>query len=121
MKPSFYLLFFLCISFTACTSSTYDDIEQQQEELPSFITYQDVRPIFEANCVTCHSSPPQNGAPMSLEIYSEVANAIETRGLLDRINREEGAGGLMPLGGPRMSQQSIDLIVQWDTEGLLEN
>jgi len=41
--------------------------------------------------------------------------------LLDRISREEGASGAMPLGGPRLPQNTIDLIFQWNEDGLLEN
>jgi hypothetical protein len=58
---------------------------------------------------------------MSLTTFMDVKTSVENRGLLDRITRNEGAGGLMPLGGPRLPQASIDLLVQWDDDGLLEN
>lgn len=118
-------LFFsiLCtILLLSCTSKTYDDLEEVQFMDPvEKITYQDVSFVFETICTACHSNPPQNGAPMSLSSYSEVKDAVETRGLLDRISRNEGANGLMPLGGPRLPQQDIDLLFQWNTDGLLEN
>ena len=105
-----------------CTSNTYDDLvplEVGQE--PTVVTYQDVESIFSSNCYACHGNPPQNGAPMSLNSFNEVVNAVLTQDLIDRISRNDGANGLMPLGGPRLSQQSIDLIVQWNEDGLLEN
>ena len=58
---------------------------------------------------------------MSLTTFLDVKNSVENSGLIDRITRNEGAGGLMPLGGPRLPQASIDLIVQWNEDGLLEN
>jgi mono/diheme cytochrome c family protein len=115
-------LVLLSLLLLGCTTSTYDDIEEVQEENQGeLVTFQDVAFVFENVCTACHSNPPQNGAPMPLTNYSEVKNAVETRGLIDRISREEGEQGLMPLGGPRLPQQQIDLIIQWNQDGLLEN
>ncbi|MAP79993.1 MAG: hypothetical protein CL526_02775 [Aequorivita sp.] len=120
MKPFLIVLF--SVLLVSCSTSTYDDIEEIQEENQGeVVTYQDVAFIFQNNCTACHSNPPQNGAPMPLTTYSEVKNAVQNRGLIDRISREEGAQGLMPLGGPRLPQQQIDLITQWNLDGLLEN
>ncbi|MBK5213296.1 MAG: hypothetical protein JJE55_06525 [Flavobacteriaceae bacterium] len=120
MKTVAFILFsFIMVS---CTTSTYDDIEEIQiENQGELVTFQDVAFVFENICTACHSNPPQNGAPMPLTNYAEVKNAVETRGLLDRISRNEGEDGLMPLGGPRLPQQQIDLITQWNLDGLLEN
>lgn len=122
----FLLPLYLCslfFFFTACTSHTYEDVIEEipQEQEPNLVTYQEVKFIFETSCVQCHANPPQNGAPMPLVSFQNVKEAIQNRGLLDRISREEGAPGLMPLGGPRLPQQSIDLIFQWNEDGLTEN
>jgi hypothetical protein len=110
------------ILLTGCNSRTYDDIEPEDEEVrPELVVYTDVKVIIDNACLNCHSSPPQNGAPMSLTTFLDVKTAVENRGLLDRISRNEGAGGLMPVGGPRLPQASIDLLVQWNEDGLLEN
>jgi len=93
----------------------------QQEVSVDLVTFQDVRFVFDNICQQCHSNPPQNGAPMPLVTYTNVKQAVENRGLLDRISRTEGAQGLMPLGGPRLPQATIDLIMQWNDDGLLEN
>jgi hypothetical protein len=58
---------------------------------------------------------------MPLVNYQNVKEAVLDRGLLDRISRQEGEDGLMPFGGPRLPQQTIDLIFQWNADGLLEN
>lgn len=125
-KSKYFMKPFLSILLTGflmgCTTSTYDDIEELQDEDPTeLVTFQEVAFIFENNCTACHSNPPQNGAPMPLTNYTEIKDAVENRGLIDRISRAEGEQGLMPLGGPRLPQQNIDLIVQWSQDGLPEN
>lgn len=112
----------MLIAFTACTSNTFDDLDPNVVEDPSEdVTFEDVRFVFDNICTQCHSNPPQNGAPMPLVNYENVRDAVLTRGLLDRISRSEGEDGLMPLGGPRLPQETIDLIFQWNIDGLLEN
>lgn len=107
----------LCIM--GCTTASTDDLTEPVEI--EQITYTEhVRPIISNNCVVCHANPPVNGAPMPLTTYEFVKSAVETRGLLDRIQRQEGEPGAMPMGGPRLPQNLIDIIVQWEAEGLLE-
>ncbi len=123
----FYLVCFLLVGlvFAGCTNNTIDDLEgiQQGDDDGGMelIVYGDIQPIINNNCIVCHSNPPQNGAPMSLMTFDAVVNAVNTRGLLNRISRNEGESGLMPLGGPRLPQTSINLIVQWVDDGLIEN
>ena len=107
--------------FTSCTQNTYDDIETDEEPIPELVTYVNVKPIIDGACLNCHSNPPQNGAPMPLLNYNNVKEAILNRDLLNKISKNEGEDGLMPLGGPRLPQSSIDLISQWEEDGLLEN
>lgn len=106
----------------ACTHESIDDlVEPTNPEETDLITYTEhVRSIIQNNCVMCHANPPVNGAPMSLTTYSDVKNAVQNRGLLDRIQRLEGEPGAMPLGGPRLPQSLIDVIVKWNTDGLKE-
>lgn len=122
----FSLLFFsVTLLVSSCTTNSFDDLEPIQsmsDSIPSLtVTYQDVRFVFDNVCTACHSNPPQNGAPMSLENFFDAREAVLNRGLLDRISRSEGALGLMPLGGPRLPQTTIDLLIQWNEDGLLEN
>ena len=114
------LLLIGAIGMLSCTSASTDDLVEPVE-IEDFVTYTEhVQPIIEHNCVVCHANPPINAAPMSLTTYEFVKNAVETRGLLDRIQREQGESGAMPLGGPRLPQDLIDVIVQWKAEGLRE-
>ena len=67
----------------SCVGS--DDEKDLME--PTEVTYEaDIEPITGTICVMCHMDPPINGAPMPLTTYEQVRNAVETRGLLNRIN-----------------------------------
>jgi hypothetical protein len=89
--------------------------------IEEFVTYEDnIKTIIDNNCITCHSNPPVNGAPISLTTYIEVSNAIDNNNLIGRISTND-LGSVMPSGGPRLPQNLIDLVVQWQTDGLLEN
>ena len=124
MKKHILFYLFITLGFifvTSCTQNTYDDIEADEEPFPEVVTYQDIKWTIDNICLSCHGNPPQNGAPMSLETYDNVKQAVLNRGLLDRISKNDGEDGLMPLGGPRLPQSTIDLIFQWEVDGLLEN
>lgn len=121
MFSKIVLLTFSIVVLTSCSTHTLDDVMEPVEEAPEITTFQDVKSIFENNCLQCHSNPPQNGAPMPLVSFENVRDAVISRGLLDRISRNEGESGLMPLGGPRLPQSTINLIVSWEEDGLLEN
>ena len=112
---------FVLLLFVNCTNDTLDDIIAEEIIPIENVTYQDVRSTFDNVCTACHSNPTQNGAPMPLVTYQDVKEAVQNRGLIDRISRDQGAGGMMPAGGQRLPQATIDLIIQWNEDGLLEN
>lgn len=118
--PFLLLLSILFLSFSCSNSSEGDLIEQVDPvEIISYDTH--IKSIFDTNCVACHSNPAINGAGVPLTTFSQVKSAIEATDLIDRINRQSGEGGFMPLGGSRMPQAAINLIIQWQTEGFVES
>ncbi|WP_144214164.1 cytochrome c [Flavobacterium anhuiense] len=121
----------LFAAFASCSDSdTYQDIENPETETPAnptnptepvaAITYtKNVKSIIDANCIGCHQSGRSAGF-RPLTTYAEVKAAVESAGLLNRIQLQTGQQGIMPQGG-RMAQANIDLIVKWNTDGLKEN
>ncbi|WP_353776957.1 hypothetical protein [Winogradskyella sp. 3972H.M.0a.05] len=107
------------VFIVGCTTVTEDDlIEPVQQTV--VITYDNtVKSIIDNNCIVCHTEPPENGAPMPLLTFEQVREAIENRGLIDRISSTD-PGFLMPFGGSRLPQPLIDQVVQWQEDGLLE-
>ncbi len=111
---------FYKIILFGCTNASENDLIDQTE-LPELVTFlNDVQPIINNNCIICHTNPPENGAPMPLLTYDNVKDAIQNRGLLDRISSED-LGFVMPFGGPRLPQHLVDTIIQWEENGLLED
>ncbi len=74
----------------------------------------DIKPLMEAQCSPCHTS-----GSTSYTIYANAKDSYTK--ILDRVERDKGAAGFMPQGGDKMSTTDIDLLKQWNTDGLLEN
>jgi uncharacterized membrane protein len=127
MKKAFALTILLASLASCSDSDTYQDVSTPTTTTPgtgttpgTTISYtKDVKSIIDGNCVSCHSSG-RSAAFRPLTTYAEVKAAVESAGLLSRIQLQSGQQGLMPQGG-RMSQTNIDLIVKWNTDGLKEN
>lgn len=122
MKTKISLALLTTFLIIGCSNNSEDDLILQ--DLPSDgtpTTYTNkVKTIIDNNCINCHGANPTNGASNSLTTYAEVRDAVLNAGLIDRISRTNGAPGLMPLGGPRMPQQTIDIVIDWNNDGLLE-
>jgi len=121
MKVHVLKFFILCalLIFTGCENDSESDLV---EVIPPVqrVTYEaNVKSIIDANCITCHNDPTVNFAPMPLLTFDQVKEAVENRGLLDRVSSED-PNFLMPAGGQRLPQSTIDIILQWNTDGLLE-
>lgn len=117
---------FILIILTSCSTSadpeemsvpnTDDPIAN--DPVTEDLTYDaDIKAIIDGNCISCHGNPPTNNAPMSLESYNDVTNAVDNRGLLNRINSTTNP---MPPGG-RMPSATRQLIEDWINQGMPEN
>lgn len=104
----------------ACSNDNPETL-MDNSPIEGVVTYkQNVKPIMDNNCIRCHGATLTNGAPMSLVTYAQVKNAIESRGLINRISFNNGNSLLMPQGGPRLPQATIDIVVQWKNDGFVE-
>lgn len=113
---SFVFILFL---FTSCTNDSTSDLTQAIGSNDA--TYiLNVKSIIDNNCIVCHAATPINGAPMPLVTYEQVKDAILNRPLVERISKAQGEPGLMPNGGTRLPQTSINLIIKWQEDGLQE-
>ncbi len=119
LKTIFFALSF-SVLLVGCTDENPNSLMADTPSTGVTTYTQNVKSIIDNNCVVCHAAVPKNGAPMSLVTYGQVKEAILNRGLLNRISLENGNSSLMPNGGPRMPQATIDVIVKWEKDGLLE-
>jgi uncharacterized membrane protein len=112
-------LIILGILTISCTNDSESDL--LNPPIPEALSYTNfTRSVITNNCTSCHGNPPTNGASISLTTYSNVKDAVQNSGVIDRISRTQGAPGMMPNGGTRLSQNTIDKIIQWRDEGFLE-
>ena len=117
-----FSLSMICLSMLviSCSYNSEDDLTESMNTIELVNYEENIKVVIDNNCIGCHNNPPINGAPMPLTTYENVKNAIENRGLINRISSTD-TGFLMPFGGPRLPQNSIDFIIQWEADGLLEN
>lgn len=104
----------------SCTSVSEEDLVEEivlPDETVTYVSH--VKSIIDTNCISCHTNPPENGAPMPLLTYEHVREAVENRDLIARIS-SDNLGFLMPFGGPRLPQNLIDTVILWEAEGLQE-
>jgi len=112
----------LLLTFSNCSSDDNDsDSETNIDPNPipdQISTYtMHVKTIIDTHCISCHSNPPTQGAPMSLETFQEIVSAVNTRDLFDRV-ATNNAFRVMPTSG-RLPQGTIDIIEDWIADGLL--
>jgi uncharacterized membrane protein len=121
-----FLLSFLTIASYSCSYDSESDLISPTEQANdnennggTTVNYTTtIRPIMQASCVSCHASPPVNGAPFPLINFDQVslrANAIFTT-----MNRQSGSSNAMPPSG-RLPQATINLLQQWIDAGKPEN
>jgi len=117
MKSQFLLiLLIMLLLFVSCTNDTESDLLDNQA--PVTITYTNtIKSIMDANCISCHGANPSNGAPNSITTYQNTKDAVLFLGLIDRISKSQGASGMMPYGGTRLPQTTIDQVIAWKNNG----
>lgn len=124
--PTLLFLSLFAITLLSCSSSddstTEPDIvvDPDPDPIPGQTsTYTaHVKTIIDTNCIECHGDPLNQGAVMMLLTYDQVVDAINNRGLFDRIDTNN-AFNVMPESG-RMPQATIDVVKDWIADGLLE-
>lgn len=103
---------FLMLFMVSCSSGSDDD-DPIINPPPTTITYANtISAIISGHCTGCHGNPTSNGAPMSLTTYASVKEAVENRGLINKIET-----GAMPKTGGMLSATQIQNFKTWQTNG----
>ena len=119
LKSSLLIIVLALFQF-GCTNDSESDLVGDPIIVDEITFTNTVKSVIDNNCIVCHAATPVFGAPMSLVTYADVKNAVLNRGLLNRISRAQGSSGLMPLGGTRLPQATIDKIADWAENGFQE-
>jgi mono/diheme cytochrome c family protein len=102
--------------FTGCSSGSDDDDMGPPDNGDTEVTYNGtIKAIINGNCIGCHSSPPANGAPMSLTTYQDVRSAVQSRGLIGAVE-----SGAMPPVGSDLTNAQVQAIKDWQADGFPE-
>jgi hypothetical protein len=119
MNKIHYLILTSIFFIFGCSNNSEDDLTiPLTSNTTKYI--QNIKPIIDNNCVACHGTTPSAGAQTSLVTYNQVKTSVLNNGLIDRVSRAQDASGMMPYQGTRLPQTTIDLITDWNTDGLLE-
>jgi hypothetical protein len=116
-----YTLFYLftALIFISCTNTSPDDLVDDTPITTTIKYATDVFPIVESQCLSCHNDNFSSGNN-SYSTYAQFRDATENGNVIDRITRSVGDPLLMPQGN-QLPQNSIDIILQWQLDGYLEN
>jgi len=123
MKEVFGFAVLLTLLFlVSCTKDYY----QPPDTLPQNVSFSnDVIPIFNANCVSCHNDGGTSPNLRADKAYGELTNGTELVKPGDPegselYHRIMGQGSMMPPGG-MMAKNNNDVIYVWIKEGALNN
>jgi hypothetical protein len=75
-----------------------------------------VLPVISSNCSPCHVPP--NGKSGILATYDAAKSHIDE--IITRIQKNPGEKGFMPFKHNKLSDSTIQVFVQWKSDGLIE-
>ncbi len=113
MKKIFIPAFVLTAVLLQYCSSTKIQAGQPQVKI-NYIA--DVQPLVLSNCSPCHF--PEKGRVKALNTYAAMKDEIDD--VVERIQKNPGEKGFMPMKHPKLSDSVIHIFQQWKTDGLLE-
>jgi|TARA_B110000483_G_scaffold58052_1_gene72629 cytochrome c553 len=91
-----------------------DEVPTKMVAPDNVITFsKNIKAIIKSNCNSCHGA---NGDQTNFVNYDNAKTVAD--GILNRIQLEEGTSGFMQRNGSKLSQEDINLIKQWKTDGL---
>ena len=97
MKTTPFLLVLSALILSiSCENSSESDLIEQTDPTENISYTTHIRPIINANCVSCHANPAINGASVPMTNYIQVKNVFENTDALERMNRQPGESGFMP-------------------------
>ena len=105
------------------SNSDNSNQDSGDDNTPAAVTYiADIKPIIDNNCSGCHTNGGKSGG-LSLDSFSLAKTSFSNTtsdGSLNRIERTQGASGMMPRNGTRLSEATIQKVKDWIAGGFIE-
>jgi hypothetical protein len=123
----------ICIIIFSCSELFLTEIELSETDCLNGnieCTYlEHVKPIFDANCISCHEYANDTNGNLSLSSYSNILsgdnngsiinNNLENNLLYQKITGNQVSNSQMPPSG-LMTPYNIDVIAKWIQGGAIE-
>src|SRR5262249_47672818 len=115
---------FICatLAYAASLAVTSQTAGQNRDNAPRFES--NVLPIFQANCIPCHSNQPQKGLDLRTaegalkggESGPAIVPGSSARSLLFA----KVSSGAMPMSGRKLTSEELEIIRRWIDAGALK-
>lgn len=113
------LLGLLAFSLNSCYKDNEEDLYGNNCQTTNVSFNATIKPIFSANCVSCHSGAGAS-AGIRLSNHAEVSAAVDGGRLLGAIRHQSGFSA-MPPSGPKLTDCQISQIEAWIAQGKPNN
>jgi hypothetical protein len=120
MKKYFYYILVISVLFNACYYNNEEDLLGTSGCATSSQSYKnDIAPMMDFSCNTCHSSTVKLGNVV-LDNYTEVKKYAQSGALIGVIEHKTGYSP-MPKNGAKLDTCNIAKVKAWITQGTLNN
>jgi hypothetical protein len=120
MKFFYFLFFIIGTLLLACTKDIGPNPELvvKDTNMCDSVTFtNDIKPIFDGKCVSCHVTGTGSGAPWDFTTYAGIKPRVDDGTIRSRVLILHD----MPQGGPVLPQSELDLITCWLDAGAPNN
>ncbi|HYG51821.1 MAG TPA: hypothetical protein VD905_13010 [Flavobacteriales bacterium] len=124
MRYTACVLLLLLMGIYSCTKENAEELTlnanlQALCELDSARYTEHVRPIIDANCMSCHNDTDAEGG-ITLTTHADVS-FLALDGILIHAIKQDGQAIAMPKDAPKMHECEIHAIELWAQQGALDN
>lgn len=111
-------LFFYSILATLAFTLTYCGASKKSAAGVAKVNFEsNVLGIMQSTCAPCHI-PSKGGKKAPLDTYASVSKHIDD--ILRRVQLNPTDRGFMPHDNPKLSDEAINTLKQWKSDGLIE-
>ncbi|HNU89191.1 MAG TPA: hypothetical protein PKJ94_12905 [Ferruginibacter sp.] len=109
----------ILIVFVSCAKKTNPSSATTEAPKPKATSYTvEVLPLLQAKCSPCHF-PSKGGNKANFESFASASKFGAA--MLDRIQKNPGERGFMPMRNPKLSETEIATVKKWVDGGMVEN